>query len=144
MFSHKKVITGMPKELTFNTGTIFKVIDTLPAGMGKFWRVKRVDAYGNDKEEGFVPIENCLNEITFISPITSSLPNIFRNSAKRLNSHPGPDAFHSLRNDMHNVYELYQPIKNVIGKEKLLYMRSISLLCVNTFVLILYYVVFCT
>ena len=132
MFAHKKVITGMPKELTFNAGTIFKVIDTLPAGMGKFWRVIHIDAYGNDKEEGFVPIENCLSETNFISPITSSLPNIFRSSAKRLNSHPGPEAFHSLRNDIHNVYELYQPIKFVKGKGKILYMRSISNLCVNT------------
>lgn len=148
MFVHKKVTTGIPKELTFNVGTIFKVTDTLPVGIGKFWRVNRVDAYGNDKEEGFVPIEHLLSEINFISPVTSSLPNIFRNSAKRLNSHPGPDAFLSLRNEIHNVYELYQPIKKVKSKGKILYnqYKLTSILCVKTFVLIPYYVVrtFCT
>lgn len=115
LFSHKK--TCIAKEIAFKENEVFKVIDSFPDGVKNMWRVKKINPYGTEEDEGYIPIDVCSSDSWEQGTLSSnSLPAIFRFPlAKRLNSSPGPDTIQSLREAQSNINDLYQPIKMIKG-----------------------------
>jgi hypothetical protein len=111
LFEHKK--GTISKEFTFKEGEVFKVIDTYPDEFKTMLKACKVNSYGIEEGEGYLP--------TNISPLNdweqiqaNSLPPFFRfpAGAQRLNS--TPETFHYTREENKtNFKEFYQPTKRV-------------------------------
>ncbi|XP_019857159.1 PREDICTED: uncharacterized protein LOC105314219 isoform X1 [Amphimedon queenslandica] len=113
LYSHKKALA--PKELTFDEGEVMRVIDTMPP-MPNMWKVKRIDAYGKETEEGYISIESTMENWSqkVQAGTTATFPIISRFSQnRRLNSTPGPEGFQSLRKPgtSEEPYDMFQPVR---------------------------------
>ena len=114
LFSHKK--STVPKELTFKENEVFNVIDSYPEGQKNMWYVKRINQYGTEEEEGYIPLDVQMEWGDQPHLTSYSLPAFFRFPlARRLNSSPGPDTFQTLRENQSNITDLYKPVREIKG-----------------------------
>lgn len=117
LYSVKK--TSLPIELTFEEGEVLKVIDTMPP-VNNMWKVIRINLYGEERDEGYVSIEQNMINWKATPGNSSSFPAVSRFSAnRRLNSQPGPELFRSLHTTTSNSgspYDIYQPVTKYTSK----------------------------
>ena len=98
-----------------------RVIDTMPS-MPNMWKVKRVDAYGKETEEGYISVETTMENWSqkVHAGTTATFPIISRFSQnRRLNSTPGPEGFQSFHKPgtSEEPYDMFQPIRMLRGKD---------------------------
>ena len=83
--SHQK--NSVRNELTFEKGAIFHVVDTLPHGYPRMWRVERVGSKGEMEEVGLLPIS--LSPAEVMENAATSLPRFFQNFSPKQNRRNG-------------------------------------------------------
>ncbi len=85
----------------------------MPNGKKEVWRVNRVNSFGQEQEEGNIPLVHKISNWMASMPNSSSLPNKFRLpfSGKRHGSSTGTESYDIVPG--RTIFDWYQPVKRI-------------------------------